>query len=90
MMKHALLTAASIIGLSLTPTASLAQTAPQTVVTSEVDAEGREALAYSLAIQAYLYSYPLFIWERERLRRENLTESPSARSDRTDQPGWAI
>lgn len=51
----------------------LAQAAPQTIVVGETDAEGREALAYSLALQAYLYTYPLFIVERERKRRENLT-----------------
>jgi hypothetical protein len=92
MMKQALLTAVSILGLGLTPVAAQAQTAPQTVVTSEVDAEGREALAYSLAIQAYLYTYPLFIWERERLRRENLREAqtrgPIAPINRLGHMNW--
>ncbi|WP_273147024.1 DUF1254 domain-containing protein [Oceanicaulis alexandrii] len=92
MMKQALLTAVSILGLGLTPVAAQAQTPPQTVVTSEVDAEGREALAYSLAIQAYLYTYPLFIWERERLRRENLREAqtrgPIAPINRLGHMNW--
>lgn len=39
----------------------------------EVDARGREALAYSNAIQAYVFAFPLVITERERVRRERLT-----------------
>ncbi len=39
---------------------------------NDVDARGLEALAYSTALQTYLFAYPLFITERERLRREKL------------------
>lgn len=41
--------------------------------TNDMDARGLEALAYAYALQAYLFAYPLFISERERLRREGLT-----------------
>ena len=40
---------------------------------NDLDAHGLESLAYSTALQAYLFAYPLVITERERLRRENLT-----------------
>jgi hypothetical protein len=34
--------------------------------------QGQEQLAYSAAVQAYVFTLPLFIIERERLRRERL------------------
>ena len=40
---------------------------------NDLDARGLEALAYSTAVQAYLFAFPLVITERERLRREKLT-----------------
>lgn len=46
---------------------------PPAAMTNDVDARGLEALAYSTALQLYLFTYPLFITERERLRREKLT-----------------
>ena len=46
---------------------------PPARMTNDMDARGLEALAYSHALQAYLFAYPLFITERERLRREKLT-----------------
>ncbi len=39
---------------------------------NDVDARGLEALAYSTALQTYLFAFPLFITERERMRREKL------------------
>jgi hypothetical protein len=45
---------------------------PPARTANDVDARGLEALAYSTALQAYLFAYPLFITERERLRREKL------------------
>ena len=103
-LKHSLLAAAAaaVIAAACTPaptsaqaqaeTRAQAQAAPQTVVIGETDAEGREALAYSLALQAYLYTYPLFIWERERKRRENLTEAqangPIAPLNRLGHMSW--
>ena len=38
----------------------------------ELNEEGLDALAYSYALQAYLYTYPLFITDREVRRREQL------------------
>ena len=46
---------------------------PPAAMANDVDARGLEALAYSTALQLYLFTYPLFITERERLRREKLT-----------------
>ncbi|MDP2148103.1 DUF1254 domain-containing protein [Parvibaculum sp.] len=46
---------------------------PSASGTNDIDARGLEALAYSIALQAYLFAFPLFITERERLRREKLT-----------------
>lgn len=75
MSKTFLIATAAIAGV-LSGTPAIAQTnPPHTVVIDEVDAQGREALAYSLALQTYLYTYPLFIAERERQLRENLTEA---------------
>lgn len=39
------------------------------------DGAAREALAYSQAMQAYLYTFPLIIADREIRRRERLTET---------------
>lgn len=36
------------------------------------DARAREELAYAYALQAYVFTFPLIITERERARRENL------------------
>lgn len=46
---------------------------PSVSGTNDIDARGLEALAYSTALQVYLFAFPLFITERERLRREKLT-----------------
>ena len=46
---------------------------PSVSGTNDIDAKGLETLAYSTALQAYLFAFPLFITERERLRREKLT-----------------
>lgn len=61
--------AAALAG-ALLATAADAQQAP---AAPDADARGREALAYSNAIQAYVFTFPLFITERERVRRERLT-----------------
>lgn len=45
---------------------------PPVSIANDVDARGLEALAYSTALQFYLFAFPLFITERERLRREKL------------------
>ncbi len=45
---------------------------PPVSIANDVDARGLEALAYSTALQVYLFAFPLFITERERLRREKL------------------
>ncbi len=97
-LKHSLLAAAATAATACAPAPPPAgaetgtQTGAQTVVIGETDAQGREALAYSLALQAYLYTYPLFILERERKRRETLTEAqangPMAPLNRLGHMSW--
>lgn len=52
---------------------SVSAQAPAPAVRQSRPAEGAEAIAYSNAVQAYIFTIPLFIMERERARRENLT-----------------
>jgi hypothetical protein len=62
-------TLALAVALAAAPQSALAQTQAAT----EQDAAAREALAYSQALQAYIFCFPLMITERERVRRERLT-----------------
>jgi hypothetical protein len=60
------------------PALSQTQQHPQSLEPPvDADAQAREALAYSQALQAYVFCFPLMITERERVRREALT-SPVA------------
>lgn len=43
------------------------------LATPAQDAQAREAYAYSAALEAYVFLFPLTITERERVRRERLT-----------------
>ncbi|MEZ5995543.1 MAG: DUF1214 domain-containing protein [Hyphomonadaceae bacterium] len=66
--------AALSLALMAPPAGALAQaTAASAPTAEEQDAYAREALAYSEALQAYVFCFPLMITERERARRERLT-----------------
>lgn len=65
--------AALSLALALAPSHVMGQTGAQTPSIEEQDARAREALAYSQALQAYVFTFPLIITERERVRRERLT-----------------
>lgn len=68
--------AAILLGLALAAIGpqSIAISQPtQTPAAAPQDAEAREEMAYAYALQAYVFTYPLIITERERLRREGLT-----------------
>lgn len=54
------------------------------VLEEQETAQGLEALAYSHAMQAYLFSYPLFILERERKKAERFNQSPET----AHKAGW--
>lgn len=58
---------------ALSPLSASGQQALQQATPADSAARGREAYAYSAAIQAYLFTFPLTITERERVRRERLT-----------------
>ncbi len=72
LIRSAVLTAL----LMMAPSAALSQV-PQSPAPArsaeEQDAQAREALAYSEAVQAYIFTFPLTVTERERVRRERLT-----------------
>lgn len=71
---HLVRSALLSLALAMTPSSALSQ-AQQSPPPSadEQDARAREALAYSEALQAYIFTFPLIITERERVRRERLT-----------------
>ena len=70
--RAALLLGAAIAAAApLTP--ALGQPAPPPAATAAADAAAREELAYAYALQAYVFTFPLVVTERERLRRERLT-----------------
>jgi len=63
--------------LSLAPiSAAFAQapaSPPAAAAPVSPDAQAREEMAYAYALQAYVFTFPLTITERERVRRERLT-----------------
>lgn len=62
-------------GNALQAKAETPQAKPAEQMVVNADEAGQEALAYSYALQAYLYTYPLMIIEREMRRRDNITKS---------------
>lgn len=66
-----LLGVAIAAALPLSP--ALGQPAPPPSAAAAADAAAREELAYAYALQAYVFTFPLIVTERERLRREGLT-----------------
>lgn len=65
--------AALSVALMMCPCLALAEPANDAPSVEEQDAQAQEAIAYSAAVQAYIFTFPLIITERERLRRERLT-----------------
>lgn len=58
------------VALPLRPV--LGQPSAPPAATAAADAAAREELAYAYALQAYVFTYPLIVTERERRRRESL------------------
>lgn len=70
-MRNARAAALSAV-LLICPCMALGEPVPEALPVQEQDALAQEALAYSAAVQAYIFTFPLIITERERLRRERL------------------
>lgn len=75
-ISQALLLGCTVLcGSVLSAEAQTPSTKPTEQMAINPDEAGQEALAYSYALQAYLYTYPLMIIEREMRRRDGVTKS---------------
>ncbi len=70
--RQAALMVSAALAAALPLATAHAQPSPP-AATAAADAAAREELAYAYALQAYVFTFPLIVTERERLRREGLS-----------------